>query len=230
VLDFHYRKTTKESYKEFQMQILRFDDEGVKAPSRKKSSRSLLILGLVGALFGISSAFASSTININGTNTIDLAQGVVSVTGCDAKIGVQPVTFLTKDDTGTAIFRVSAVTIGYKYNNTNDGWIDTSSCSGKQMKIQFYKDIAGTPTPLTCAQLTGTTDALGTTLTSANQMTVSQTSDPTQSTSFKCQSSAIYFDVTHTQENIGFFSPKLNPDAFDYITVESTQANVSSLS
>lgn len=210
------------------MQILRFDDEGVKAPNRKKSSRSLLILGLVGALFGISSAFASSTININGTNTIDLAQGVVSVTGCDAKIGVQPVTFLTKDDTGTAIFKVSSVTIGYKYNGTNDGWIDTTSCAGKQMKIQFYKDVAGTPTALTCSQLTGISDAVATTL--SGKVTVTEANVGAAPTAFKCQNSSIYFDVTHTQENINFINPRLDPDAFDYITVESTQANVNSLS
>lgn len=209
------------------MQILRFDDEGVKAPNRKKSSRSLLILGLVGALFGISSAFASSTININGTNTIDLAQGVVSVTGCDAKIGVQPVTFLTKDDTGTAIFKVSSVTIGYKYNGTNDGWIDTTSCATKQMKIQFYKDIAGTPTALTCLQLTGTADAVASSL--GGKVSVTEANVGAAPTPFKCQSSAIYFDVTHTQENINFINPLLDPDAFDYITVESTQANVNSL-
>lgn len=208
------------------MQILRFDDEGIKAPNRKKSSRSLLILGLVGALFGISSAFASSTININGTNTIDLAQGVVSVTGCDAKIGVQPVTFLTKDGSGNAVFKVSAVTIGYKYDSTNDGWIDTTSCAGKQMKIQFYKNIVGTPTALTCSQLSGTSDSLGTYLTGI----VSVTEPSGSATAFKCQSSAIYFDVTHTQENINFIDPRLDPDAFDYITVESTQANVTSLS
>jgi hypothetical protein len=209
------------------MQILRFDDEGVKAPNRKKSSRSFLILGFIGALFGISSAFASSTININGTNTIDLAQGVVSVTGCDAKIGVQPVTLLTKDDTGTAIFRVSAVTIGYKYNNTDDGWIDTTSCSGKQMKIQFYKNIVGVPTALTCTQLTSVADSLSAGL--AGKVSVTEANVGAASTAFKCQGSAIYFDVTHTQENINFIDPRLDPDAFDYITVESTQTDVTSL-
>lgn len=207
------------------MQILRFDDESVKAPNRKKSSRSLLILGLVGALFGISSAFASSTITINSTNTIDLAQGVVSVTGCDSKIGVQPVTFLTQDDSGTAIFRVSAVTIGYKFDGTNDGYIDTSACSGKQMKIQFYKNVAGTPVARTCLQMTGSADAIGTSLTSH----VSVTLPAGGATAFKCQNSAIYFDVTHNQENINFIDPKLDPDSFDYITVESTQSDVTTL-
>ena len=107
------------------MQILRFDDEGVKAPNRKKSSRSLLILGLVGALFGISSAFASSTIQINSGNPVDLGQGVVTVSGCDSNIGFKPETVLT--DSATA-FRVQDFIIGYDYDGTGKGKVDSEAC------------------------------------------------------------------------------------------------------
>jgi hypothetical protein len=208
------------------MELLRFDDAGSNSPRRKKSSRGMLAVGLVATLFGISSAFASSTITINTNNTVDLAQGVVQVTGCDSKIGVQPVTELTKDETGTAIFAVTAVTIGYKYDTSTAGYIDTTECAGKALKIQFYKDIAGTPTALTCSQLTGNVDEVGTNLSGKVSVTQSGTSN---ATGFKCQSSAIIFAVTHTQENINFIDPTLNPDAFDYITIESTQADVTSL-
>ena len=208
------------------MEILRFDDAGSSTPQRKKSPKGMLVVGLVATLFGISSAFASSTITINDSNTVDLAQGVVQVTGCDSKIGVQPVTALTKNETGTVIFKVTAVTVGYKYDTSTAGYIDTTECAGKAMKIQFYKNIAGTPTALTCSQLTGTTDSLGTSLTGKVSVTQTSTSN---ATSFKCQSSSIYFAVTHTQENINFINPTLNPDAFDYITIESTQADVTSL-
>jgi len=208
------------------MEILRFEDAGSPAPQRKKSSKGMLAVGLVATLFGISSAFASSTITINTTNTVDLAQGVVQVTGCDSKIGVQPVTELTKDETGTAIFAVTAVTIGYKYDTSTAGYIDTSECAGKALKIQFYKDIAGTPTALTCSQLTGNVDEVGTNL--IGKVSVTQTGT-NNATGFKCQNSAITFAVTHTQENINFIDPTLNPDAFDYITIESTQADVTSL-
>ena len=208
------------------MEILRFDEAGSTSPRRKKSSRGMLAIGLIGTLFGISSAFASSTITINDSNTVDLAQGVVQVTGCDSKIGVQPVTALTKNETGTVLFKVTAVTVGYKYDTSTAGYIDTTECAGKAMKIQFYKNIAGTPTALTCSQLTGTTDSLGTSLTGKVSVTQTSTSN---ATSFKCQSSSIYFAVTHTQENINFINPTLNPDAFDYITIESTQADVTSL-
>jgi hypothetical protein len=208
------------------MELLRFDDAVSNSPRRKKSSKGMLAVGLVATLFGISSAFASSTITINTNNTVDLAQGVVQVTGCDSKIGVQPVTELTKDETGTAIFAVTAVTIGYKYDTSTAGYIDTTECAGKALKIQFYKDIAGTPTALTCSQLTGNVDEVGTNLSGKVSVTQSGTSN---ATGFKCQSSAIIFAVTHTQENINFIDPTLNPDAFDYITIESTQADVTSL-
>lgn len=208
------------------MEILRFDNAESITPRRKKSSKGMLAVGLVATLFGISSAFASSTITINTTNTVDLAQGVVQVTGCDSKIGVQPVTELTKDETGTAIFAVTAVTIGYKYDISTDGYIDTTECAGKALKIQFYKDIAGTPTALTCLQLTGNADEVGTNLTGRVSVTQAGTSN---ATGFKCQNSAITFAVTHSQENINFIDPTLNPDAFDYITIESTQSDVTSL-
>ena len=208
------------------MEILRFDNAGSTSPQRKKSSKGMLAVGLVATLFGISSAFASSTITINTTNTVDLAQGVVQVTGCDSKIGVQPVTELTKDETGTAIFAVTAVTIGYKYDTSTAGYIDTTECASKALKIQFYKDIAGTPTALTCPQLTGNFDKVGTDLIGKVSVTQTGTSN---ATGFKCQNSAITFAVTHTQENINFIDPTLNPDAFDYITIKSTQADVASL-
>jgi hypothetical protein len=208
------------------MEILRFEDAGSITPQRKKSSKGMLAVGLVATLFGISSAFASSTITINTTNTVDLAQGVVQVTGCDSKIGVQPVTALTKDETGAAIFAVTAVTIGYKYDTSTAGYIDTTECAGKALKIQFYKDIAGTPTALNCSQLTGNVDEVGTNLSGKVSVTQSGTIN---ATGFKCQNSAIIFAVTHTQENINFIDPTLNPDAFDYITIESTQADVTTL-
>lgn len=208
------------------MEILRFDDAGNSTPQRKKSSKGMLVVGLVATLFGISSAFASSTITINGSNSVDLAQGVVQVTGCDSNIGVQPVTALTKNETGTVLFKVTAVTVGYKYDASTAGYIDTTECAGKAMKIQFYKNIAGTPTALTCSDLTGTTDSLGASLTGKVSVTQTSTSN---ATNFKCQSSSIYFAVTHTQEDINFINPTLNPDAFDYITIESTQADVTSL-
>jgi hypothetical protein len=73
------------------MEILRFEQVPESAPQRKKSSRGFLALGLVAALFGISTAFASSTIEVNtSTNgVITLGQGVTFITACDNSIGVK---------------------------------------------------------------------------------------------------------------------------------------------
>jgi hypothetical protein len=123
------------------MEILRFEEAGSPTPLRKKSSKGLIAIGLVATLFGISSAFASSTITINGTNQVALGQGVVTVSGCDTNIGFKPLTKLSSDATA---FQVTDFIIGYDYDSLGAGLIDTTACSQKQMKITLYKDkVAG---------------------------------------------------------------------------------------
>ena len=78
------------------MEILRFEQAPAEAPKRKKSSRSFLALGLVATLFGVSTAFASSTIQINGpANLVALGQGVAAVLGCDPEVTITPDAGLT---------------------------------------------------------------------------------------------------------------------------------------
>ena len=123
------------------MEILRFEEAATTAPKRNKSSKGFLTLGLVATLFGIGSAFASSTITINATNAVDLGQGVVTVSGCDSNIGFKPVTKLSSD---ASSFQVTDFVIGYDWSPTNnDGLIDTTTCNLKQMKISLYKDKVG---------------------------------------------------------------------------------------
>jgi hypothetical protein len=124
------------------MEILRFEDQGPSAPHRKKSSRGFLVVGLIATLFGISSAFASSTITINTDNKVNLGQGVVTVSGCDSTIGFKPVTKLSSDATS---FQVTDFIIGYDFNAPTDhsGLIDTDACDLKQMKVSLYKDKVG---------------------------------------------------------------------------------------
>ena len=213
------------------MEILRFDDAGSSTPQRKKSSKGMLVVGLVATLFGISSAFASSTITINGSNSVDLAQGVLSVTGCDPQIGVKPVTTL-KTTAGSTNFKVTAVTIGYQYDTSDDGKIDTATadvttglgCAGKVFKVQFYKkQLSGDPTSLDCNTLTGQADAAGNAL-RPSVLSINKLGSigNTNKVDFKCFESALYFKVTHTQEDINFINPSLDPNSFDYITLEST--------
>lgn len=118
------------------MQILSFEDEGIKAPNRRKSSRSLLILGLVGALFGISTAFASSTITINTDNKVNLGQGVVKVSGCDTSIDVVPSTTMALNETGTPTFYLDKITISNIDTRTADA--EGNGCANKIFDIQIF--------------------------------------------------------------------------------------------
>ena len=222
------------------MQILRFDDEGVKAPNRKKSSRSLLILGLVGALFGISSAFASSTIQINSGNPVDLGQGVVTVSGCDSNIGFKPETVLT--DSATA-FRVQDFIIGYDYDGTGKGKVDSEACLGKQIKITLYKDkVGGGVDQVTCASTYNGSADNGKNL-KASKLRVGAygidiKNDLGYLTPFKCGSDgSVYYEISHfgvrdpftrsaMDETTYVYWPaqsgfEFNADSFDHITIES---------
>lgn len=192
------------------MQILRFDDEGVKAPNRKKSSRSLLILGLVGALFGISSAFASSTIAINAGNGVDLGQGVSLVAACDPAISVVPSTAMKIVSTAPT-FLLETVTVGGV--DLNPVVRETGhGCSGKTFDLQVFK-----------------TD--GSSITSAYSCTELGFSDPGSvivnvdkgSSTSTCSSSAIHFSVPSDQTGNGQFTLTFNdaPADISYFTLVS---------
>ena len=121
------------------MQILRFEDAPEVAPKRKKSSAGWIGLGLVAALFGVSTAFANTSIQINGDAPISLAQGVIEVsTACDETITVALESALKED---FASFYVGKIRISD---------IDGTSCGGKDFKLSFYDT---STTALTCAQL-----------------------------------------------------------------------------
>jgi len=203
------------------MEILRFEDQAPKAPNRKKSSRGLLVVGLIATLFGISSAFASSTIQINGGNAINLSQGVQAVTGCDPQIGLLPQTQLSDSLTS---FNFSSLRVGYHYDG-NAAWgianqVDTRtapSCLGKSLKVQFYKkNESGSPTALTCLQM-GADDQIGTALAAAGEMHLTGSVD---NATWKCDSSAIYFRVKDDFADITF-DKGFDPGSFDAITLES---------
>ena len=74
------------------MEILRFEEATTTAPKRKRSSKGFLTLGFVAAVFGIGTAFASSTITINSSVPIALGQGVSVVAACDDAMNVIPST------------------------------------------------------------------------------------------------------------------------------------------
>ena len=131
------------------MEILRFDEAGSSTPQRKKSSRGMLAVGLVATLFGISSAFASSTITINGAAPIALGQGVTAVTACDSKISIDPITTMkiveSKPDFYLETITVTDVDTATTSVATGIG------CGGKFFELEIYKTVEASGTTTTSA-------------------------------------------------------------------------------
>jgi hypothetical protein len=132
------------------MEILRFEDAGSPTPQRKKSSKGMLAVGLVATLFGISSAFASSTITINDDNApIALGQGVTAVTACDTAIGLVPSTEMSIE-TGTPTFFMTSLAVNGINASISDSTTAGIGCGGKIFDIQIFN---GSNTPYLCAEL-----------------------------------------------------------------------------
>jgi hypothetical protein len=203
------------------MEILRFEQAPADAPKRKKSSRSFLALGLVATLFGVSTAFASSTIQINGpANLVALGQGVAAVLGCDPEVTITPdagLTTLTATASPSAapaptfnLARIIVAGIDTTATNPTTGL----GCAGVDFKIQvFHTDnsVPGSKTEkaYSCSELGAA--AIG-----------SSTGDLTVIT---CDSidSAIYFRVAGTSKANGAVTITLNGSSdIDYITLVST--------
>jgi len=220
------------------MEILRFEEAPSDTPKRKKSSRSFLALGLVAALFGVSTAFASTTIAINNNAPISLGQGVNTFTACDEAIGLNPVTSL-KDD--LASFQFEELVVGYNYE---DGLTDEEGhqiytidshaprltgaskglgCGGVDFKVKFYN---GTSSALTCNTLLATISEYSRDL--GDALEVTGVNSPGGEAEFKCETDAIYFRVpnntvysTQLTHRIRFIKNP-TPDFFDHVTIETT--------
>jgi hypothetical protein len=130
------------------MELLRFDDAGSPTPQRKKSSKGMLVVGLVATLFGISSAFASSTITINGAAPIALGQGVTAVTACDTAIRIVPSTEMSVE-TGTPTFFMTSLSINSIDAKRQDS-ITGLGCGGKIFDLQVFNSSS---TPYSCSEL-----------------------------------------------------------------------------
>lgn len=193
------------------MEILRFEEAPTNAPQRKKSSRGFIALGFVATLFGVSTAFASSTITINNPeNTIALGQGVSVFTTCDTEIGIEPITSL--DSANVSQFGLTKIIIGsttfsdddaFKINNTLAG------CLGTDFVVKFYNSASLTDktTPIDiCDDIYGFKNLV---------------SGTTYGTTSKCTNRAIYFEVSETNHDIEF-DGSVPPDFFDRISLETT--------
>ena len=87
------------------MQILRFEDDETPVLKKKRSTKGILVIAAVAVFFGVGTAFASSTININGGAGVTLGQGVSRVTGCDETMTVA---------TAAGLLTATSITITFK--------------------------------------------------------------------------------------------------------------------
>jgi hypothetical protein len=129
------------------MELLRFDDAVSDSLRRKKSSRGMLAVGLVATLFGISSAFASSTITINDDAPIALGQGVTAVTGCDTSISIDPFTTMKVilDQPGFYLESITVTDIDITPTDLTTGL----GCGGKTFELEIYKTVENDDTSKT---------------------------------------------------------------------------------
>ena len=121
------------------MEILRFDSSGSTSTNGKKSSKGMLAIGLIATLFGIGSAFASSTIVINDDAAIALGQGVTAVTACDTTISIVPQTAMRVGVEGPK-FYVDTITVSNVDTSTTSTTEPTKGqgCQDKFFDLQIF--------------------------------------------------------------------------------------------
>ena len=136
------------------MEILRFDDAGSTTPQRKKSSKCMLVVGLVATLFVISSAFATTTVAINSNQGVSLGQGVTLAAACDAAISVVPVTSMTVEGDVPTFYLTK---MQFKGIDVDTGTATTTpptyGCGGKTFDVQIFNP--STSLPYSCGELEG---------------------------------------------------------------------------
>ena len=140
------------------MEILRFDESDAPAPKKKRPSKGWLALGLVAALMGIGTAFASSTININGGNPIQIGQGITQTASCQGSdsIQIRPNTAIDTSQS-PASFYIKSLDLK-NVNSTDHFYIDdngvekestSAGCAGLDFKVQIWHN-KDNPVPYKC--------------------------------------------------------------------------------
>jgi hypothetical protein len=132
------------------MEILRFEDSTSPAPKRKKSSKGYITLGFVAAVFGIGSAFATTSVQINGGQGISLGQGVTLATACDTEIFISPSTEMVVVDDTTPTFFLSSLAITGVDSNVKSVASGGLGCGTMIFDIQIFD---GEQEPYTCTEL-----------------------------------------------------------------------------
>lgn len=146
------------------MEILRFDDAGSTSARRKKSSRGMIVVGLIATLFGVGTAFASTTISINGGAATNIGQGVSTVSACDDDIKISVNNSLTLDSDGKTRGKPTFTSSGVVLSKINSNAFDTSTatgCGGEIIDFQIYRQVSkgsDLNQAYTCGQLGITSD------------------------------------------------------------------------
>jgi len=134
------------------MEILRFDEAGSPTPRRKKSSKGLIIAGLVATLFGFGSAFASTSISINSGSAVGIGSGVSLVTACDTAITVAPHSAVVTGGASGPVFNTDNIAL----SNIDTATTDASTglgCGGQYFDLQVFTGATTSALPYTCSQL-----------------------------------------------------------------------------
>ena len=134
------------------MEILRFEEAGSPTPRRKKSSRGMIIAGLVATLFGIGSAFASTSISINSGNAVGVGSGVSLVTACDTAITLAPHSGVVTGGGSGPVFNTDYIAI----SNVDTATTSVSTglgCGGQYFDLQVFTGATSSAVAYTCTQL-----------------------------------------------------------------------------
>lgn len=210
------------------MVILRFDDVGNSSHPRKKSSRGLLVLGLVATLLGIGSAFASTTITINGGASTNIGQGVSYVSACDDNIKIGLTNSLigstdsaTVDSDGKIKGRPRFSTASLVLSDINSNLFDTQTatgCGGEYLDLQIFRSIGSDNyQAYTCGQIGAT----------GNLLDAAGVSSPGAVSCTESRTISIHIPVSNTNSSWTIPitpAPGLSPLDISYFTIVSRSA------
>lgn len=145
------------------MEILRFEDHNDSPRARRKSSRVWVSLAFFGVVLGVGSAFASSTIAINGNNKVDLGQGVSVVTACDSAIGIRAQSGINESSkvaptptptaSGSPTPAPTFPTLTFNLTSLTLSDLNTTSvgCLNKELDLQIFHVSELTKVPYSCS-------------------------------------------------------------------------------
>ena len=208
------------------MEILRFDEEQAPRFRKRKSSIGWVLTGVVAVTLGLGSAFATTTITVNGNAPISLGQGVASTATCDNEIGLMPNAALdplaSVTDGTLPVFLVSSLTLS-RVDTTGFDSTSGLGCGGKAFKLDFYSHNGTNGNLITrsCTNIVSSGDL---------KFTYNNSDGSTHSaiTDLKCSGDSLYVripTVANSLNNLVISGFVIDPAtvSLDYITLVSTE-------